>query len=387
MMSRGRAMAAVTAAATLGVAVAEFLRRRRLRQAAEEAPSIASMSARWRRDLLENVVPFWEKAVDKTHGGYFTAYDADGSLLDDTKYSWLQCRAVYMWSKLHNDFRGELDDAVTERWFANAQFGAAFLERLKDEHGRLFFSVSRNGCTPLHFQRKPFAGMFYCLACVEYSQALLVRSDGGESWLRPEVERWRGEAIRYFELFRGWLDRPQDLGGLAFPAAADADAPSSLAGVMCLAGLSEALLVAWPEQRDRWLQYVADAQSRVVRHLDPVRGILRENARATSGVSDGTAAGRLFNPGHSVEVAWFLLHLCQLRPDPPLRELALHVLENSLRLGWDEVHAHVHVHVRGHRRDHRRGHGRMAVAVSMPMPMSMPTYVCHCHRYTEACFT
>ena len=48
-------------------------------------------------------------------------------------------------------------------------------------------------------------------------------------------------------------------------------------------------------------------------------------------------AGRLLNPGHSIEVAWFLLRLCKLSPDDGLQEMALAALEGSLKLGWDPV--------------------------------------------------
>ena len=54
------------------------------------------------------------------------------------------------------------------------------------------------------------------------------------------------------------------------------------------------------------------------------------------GVDLSTPQGRFFNPGHSIEVAWFLLHMCEVVPDDALSELALNVLEGSLEMGWDE---------------------------------------------------
>ena len=33
------------------------------------------------------------------------------------------------------------------------------------------------------------------------------------------------------------------------------------------------------------------------------------------GVDLSTPQGRFFNPGHSIEVAWFLLHMCEVVPD------------------------------------------------------------------------
>ena len=61
---------------------------------------------------------------------------------------------------------------------------------------------------------------------------------------------------------------------------------------------------------------------------------------ATQGLSGATPAGRVFNPGHSIEVAWFLLRMCDALPGGSTRheQLALRVLEGSLELGWDEAH-------------------------------------------------
>ena len=48
---------------------------------------VRTMAAAWRRDLLENVVPFWEKhSLDHEYGGYFTCLDRDGSCLDTVKF-------------------------------------------------------------------------------------------------------------------------------------------------------------------------------------------------------------------------------------------------------------------------------------------------------------
>ena len=112
--------------------------------------SLADMAARWKRDLFTNVIAFWEKhSLDREHGGYFTCLDRDGAILDDSKYMWLQCRAVFMWSRLFNEFGAK-------KYFDAAQLGADFLKHGKDAEGRLYFAVSRDGATPLHFQRKPY---------------------------------------------------------------------------------------------------------------------------------------------------------------------------------------------------------------------------------------
>ena len=43
--------------------------------------------------------------------------------------------------------------------------------------------------------------------------------------------------------------------------------------------------------------------------------IFLENVSSVNGVDERTPAGRLFSPGHSIEVAWFLLKMTEERPD------------------------------------------------------------------------
>ena len=85
---------------------------------------------------------------------------------------WLQGRAVWTWSRLHNELRREVDTATAGRWFEHAALGARFLGRGKLPNGTLAFAVSRDGRTPLHFQRKPYSAVFYVLGCLEYAEAL-----------------------------------------------------------------------------------------------------------------------------------------------------------------------------------------------------------------------
>ena len=160
------------------------------------------MAAHWKWDLLENVVPFWEKySLDREHGGFFTCLDAEGAVLDTTKYIWLQGRAVYMWARLHNELGGEAMPGAADRWFANARLGMRFLSssQAKDPDGRLNFAVSRDGSEALHFQRKPYAAVFHVQACLEYAAALQRRSAEGTDTGGEEAGPYLVEAAAIVE--------------------------------------------------------------------------------------------------------------------------------------------------------------------------------------------
>ena len=94
-------------------------------QASTTKARLAVLAARWRSDLLTNVVPFWlNHSLDEEHGGYFTALDRVGSVLDESKFVWLQGRAVWTWSRLHNELRSEVPVEDSEKWWAAARCGA-----------------------------------------------------------------------------------------------------------------------------------------------------------------------------------------------------------------------------------------------------------------------
>ena len=55
----------------------------------------------YRCNLLEDVIPFWEKnSIDSEYGGYFTSLDGRGEVFDTDKFVWLQARQVWIFSRL-----------------------------------------------------------------------------------------------------------------------------------------------------------------------------------------------------------------------------------------------------------------------------------------------
>ena len=63
----------------------------------------ASLAAKYRHELYDNVLPFWlEKSQDLEYGGYFTCLNRDGSVFDTDKFVWLQGREVWTFAMLYN---------------------------------------------------------------------------------------------------------------------------------------------------------------------------------------------------------------------------------------------------------------------------------------------
>jgi N-acylglucosamine 2-epimerase len=273
----------------------------------------------YRKDLVNSVIPFWLKhSLDKKHGGYFNCLDRDGSVYDTKKYMWLQGREVYMFARLYNEFEKKPE------YLAAAKLGADFIRKYgKDSKGRVYFSLTREG-KPFAFQRKPYAGLFYMMAMLEYS-----RATGDRSYLK--------EAIEMFWNVVKWMGNPSLLDR---PRFSGRPSVSNLADVMTLSSMVIDLSRSHEDKRFPGIMQTAIAN--VVRHYDKKRRVLIENVPLDGKNFDNQPEGRFFIPGHSIEVAWFLLHLVQRLKEMTgtenhaARQLALNVLEGSLELGWDQ---------------------------------------------------
>eukprot|EP00041_Stephanoeca_diplocostata_P024863 m.639955 g.639955 ORF g.639955 m.639955 type:complete len:209 (+) comp22619_c0_seq6:101-727(+) len=174
---------------------------------------VRAMRAVWTRDLMSGVLPFWlRNSIDNEHGGYFSCLDEDGTLLDDSKYHWLQGREVWTWSRMYNNLVGTVDSAapdvsatetVREEWWHAAVCGARFLDNSRRESDGLFnFSSTRDGSAGLHFQRRPYTAVFYILGNLEFAEAIKTRLKEGKPTGDFKSEDFQRKALDVFEQFR-----------------------------------------------------------------------------------------------------------------------------------------------------------------------------------------
>ncbi len=273
----------------------------------------------YQRDLFESVIPFWMRhSIDREHGGFFTCLDRDGSIYDTRKYMWLNGRQVWTLCKLYNEAEPR------QQWLDAASRAVAFLRKhARDEQGRCYFSLTREGL-PAAYQRKPYGAVFLAIGLHEYAKA------SGD-------ETARAEAVELFHSIRRWIAEPALLGR---PALAGAPAMSQLAEIMVVTSMALELAAADPTPG--YTAILEDCVAKALMHCDPNREILIENVAPDGRFLTDTPEGRLFCPGHAVEVCWFLLHALRHFSDPaaaaPIRAKVLRILENSLIFGWDEDH-------------------------------------------------
>ncbi|ABY34335.1 MAG TPA: N-acylglucosamine 2-epimerase [Chloroflexus aurantiacus] len=276
---------------------------------------LEAFANRYRIELSERVIPFWLRhSLDHQHGGYFSALDRDGTVYDTRKYVWLQGRAIWMFSRLYNTFEPRHD------FLAAARLGVEFLRRhARDREGRVYFSLTRDG-QPVFMQRKPYAAVFYQMGLAEYA-----RATGDDSCL--------AEAREVFALICQWIANPGLLGRPSLPGM---PVVSQLTDLLVVGMMALDMFTLTGEQE--YSTAIIETIAGIVRHFDPERNIYRERVAPDGSVLEDNPDSRLFNPGHSLETAWIMLHLLEWQPDQALRKQALAAIRGSLELGWDQTY-------------------------------------------------
>lgn len=276
-----------------------------------DAYKISRLRKQFENELYENVIPFWEKhSIDKKHGGFFNCLERDGRVYDTTKYVWMLGRQTWMFSKLYKD------NPTQDKWREIAKHGVDFLTKhTKTPEGRNYFAVRQDGA-PIQFQRKIFSECFYVMALSEYAGAT-----GEVKYLR--------EAQKTLQIIWDLVQNPAKLGRPQL----EGQAPlQTLAIPMILLNLIE---VVGDGSQAGFEHIVKECLERLQKHYNVDRKLVFENVLKDGCLYLETPAGRLLNPGHAIEAAWFLQHWAEILERQDLKTLALEMARHSHTKGWD----------------------------------------------------
>lgn len=262
--------------------------------------------------LLSDCLPFWfPRCVDAAHGGFLHCLDRDGSLLDSDKSVWAQGRMSWMLLTLYNTVQPQAD------WLTWAEGGLRFLQdHCFDADGRMFFHVTREG-QPIRRRRYAYSEAFAATAFAAHARA--TGCDASAS-----------RARQLFELFTRWNFTP----GLMPPKFCGTRPSIGLAPRMITLVTAQELRACLGE--DRSLQSWIDRSIHEILRLfvKPERRCVMEVV-APDGQLIDHFDGRLLNPGHAIEGAWFIMHEGKLRGDSTLVQQGCQMLDWMLERGWD----------------------------------------------------
>ncbi|MCB9891455.1 MAG: AGE family epimerase/isomerase [Planctomycetes bacterium] len=283
-----------------------------------DADRLRGLATHERASLLEDTLPFWLRhALDHEYGGFLFCLDRDGTVIDTDKGLWQHGRFTWLLATLARTIERR------DEWVRAAEHGIAFLERFgfANDEGRMHFQVTRDG-RPLRQRRYVFTEAFAAIAFAAW--AALTGSE-------RHAERARA-------LLR-LVDRYATEPGLIPPKVDPSTRPmKGLALPMIRIVTHQVVRECLGDEGDT---RAIDACIEEIRRdflKSDLRAVL-ETVGANGEVLDHFD-GRLLNPGHAIEAAWFILEEARQRPDRAgeLVPLGCEILDVSWERGWDETH-------------------------------------------------
>lgn len=268
----------------------------------------------YKRQLVEDCLPFWfPRAVDATHGGFLHCFDRDGTSVDEDKSVWAQGRMSWMLLTLHQELEQRPE------WLAWAEKGLQFLEKkcVDPADGRMFFHVARDG-TPIRKRRYAYSESFAAIAHAAHA---------GVNGSQASAERAR----YWFDRFTDWNFTPGKI-------------PPKFTGTRPMEGIGTRMITLVTAQELRkhlgedphftkWIDRCLDDIVRLF--VKPDLKVVMESVTPDGGISDHFD-GRMLNPGHAIEAAWFVMEEARHRKDDTLLKLGCDMLDWMWERGWDE---------------------------------------------------
>lgn len=271
---------------------------------------------------LTDCADFWLKnGWDKTNGGVYTCLDTQGQVYSTDKSVWMQGRCGWTFSHLCNAYGTNPDWQA----FAKSCLEFAHTHCVNREAGnRMYFTVTATGA-PLRQRRYCFSEGFYALGNAEYY--VLTHE---QQYLARAREAW--EMI--WRLNNALCKDPTGLGAKTISATRQG---RSLADSMIYLNLCMVLCNADQTHAQEYLARAKQCAETILslHHKPELKATLETVGMHGEFLSD-TTAGRVVNPGHDMECAWFLLEYAQKANDKTLEQAAIQMFDFAYQNGWDE---------------------------------------------------
>ena len=262
---------------------------------------------------LKDCLNFWlDNSIDYENGGIFTSLDKDGNIYGREKSVWFQGRALWTFSKAYN-----VIDKNPE-YLKAAKIIYEFLPKCTDIDGRMFFTVTEDG-REIQKRRYYFSETFAAIGCAEYYKAT------GEAAALADAEKFFTVAYECFTGIRKNVPKtnPENCNMKA------------LSPVMIM--LSTAQTMRSIRNKDRYAKIAEECLNEILHGGFMTKKALMESVSADGKFVDAPS-GRVVNPGHSMEAAWFLMMEGIITKNQAAVDAGKRIIDITWPLGWDEKH-------------------------------------------------
>lgn len=272
---------------------------------------LAKSGREYRNELIDNIMPFWIKnGMDKINGGVYTCLNRDGSLMDTMKSVWFQGRFGYIAARAYNQIE------KNPEWLEASKSCIDFiLNHCIDTDGHMFFTVTEDG-KPVQKRRYVFSETFAVIAMAEYALA-----SGDMSYAQKALDLFKN--IKKMLTTPGFLPAKTHKKGMSHSITMILINTASVLQQVC----DDPILQAQIDES-------IDAIEKYFMH--PEFSALLESVGPDGEFVD-SMDGRLINPGHCIETAWFILARAKKANwDPRLTKIGVTIFDWAFEWGWDE---------------------------------------------------
>lgn len=267
---------------------------------------VASLETRYRRELLDEILPFWERhGIDRRRGGFMCALDYDGTPVHRNKELSMQGHGIWVYSRLYNQhganpaWRGIAGDAV-----------GFVLRRMRRPEGTWAVQVTRDGC-----------GI----------------DAGAGADATTEARLYLAEGLQEYAEAAG------DVGCLALARSLVLEAAGAGRSGACPEGAHQRAILTvlvgsqmLRRRPDATVQAIVDdgLEAIVHGHYNPQTGLNQEERCGAdrSGETATTVVGR------SLAALWVVMREARRRGDADLMALCAARIRRHVDVGWDRLH-------------------------------------------------
>ena len=262
---------------------------------------------------LKNVLTFWcEHGYDEVNRGFNTYLDEKGKVYCEDKSVWAQGRGVYIFSKAYQYIE------KNDKWLKIAKDTYSFIqEKAFFDNNKMYFRITKDGL-PIQKRRYWFSEAFYVMASIALYE---VTFD-----FKYLLEGRRVYNI-IFDKYGKELSEEPKFNPENYHL-------QDLSSSMIFLSLAQAMEKVDIDFQDNYKEHINISKANILnKHYNFDLKALLENVDET-GKFDDSPKGRLVNPGHSLECAWFLLDLDNISQEEfnKIKNIALW----SYELGWDK---------------------------------------------------
>lgn len=273
----------------------------------------------FRSELFDSCIPFWlNNAKDDVYGGISNCVDRYGKIYSSDKSVWMQGRCAWTYSYICNSFEKNtdcLDFAKSCLDFEN--------EHCFDTDGRMYFTVTIDG-KPLRKRRYWFSETFYIIGSAEYYMAT------------GDIKSLENAKKCFNFVYKMYKDSAADPYKITPKSYVETRSMKSLARPMIMLNVSSIMRKADSRNADEYTKIIDGLIEDIKCFYKPELKCLLESVTENNEYLSEASEGRIVNPGHDIECAWFLLEEGIYRNDNNLKEFAKTIFDDAIARGWDE---------------------------------------------------